>query len=110
MADMHGNINVVAAELFSRLLRLPLFGLRATTELCNPQPLRQQRRRQQQQQQQQGRPLGVAGAAGHWQAGSRQAGAADSSTWAQAAKCWALRTARQVGGEAAVDALSPLLL
>ena len=29
-----GSINVVAAELFSRLLRLPLFGLRAITDCC----------------------------------------------------------------------------
>ena len=137
LADYYGNLNLLAADLFARVLRLEGWGIRATTVKFNrprgastqgdaqgdaqeqrelrwagAQPQAQEKEQQRQHGQQQLLLLlpREAAAAGRRQLaadGSESSAKAGTGGWALAAKCWAVGVARRVGGDATALRLVP---
>ena len=133
LADYYGNLNLLAADLFARVLRLEGWAIRATTVKFNrprgastqgdaleqqelrwagAQPQAQEKEQQRQHGQQQLLLLlpREAAAAGRRQLaadGTESSAKAGTGGWGLAAKCWAVGVARRVGGDATALRLAP---
>ena len=113
-----GNLNMLQADLFTRVLRLQRWGVRATT-LRLPRPASPSAAAAAAPGGGSGPPADAAAAAAVARrrlaaaAGEPPGGSSEGSGaagWHAAAQCWALRLARRLGGEAAVQRLQPWVL